>query len=290
MPKPQISLIGAGAAGQAMIFALHHLGYPISAIASRSYDSAKACATKVSASIATTDLTQAAIAGDIVVIATPDTIIETVACEIAANGAFRQGQLVMHLSGALSSDALHAAAEAGADTLAFHPVQTLASGEQGAKLLQKAYFCLEGGDRALHLGRELAQGLSGKVITLSKEQKGTYHAALCIASNYLVTLEQIAVKMLGHAGIENQTALNLLMPLIQGAVDNLNQSGIPQALTGPISRGDIATLEKHLQALDQLPENMGDIYKRLGIESVELGRAKGSMAPGSEEEILRLLS
>jgi len=111
-----------------------------------------------------------------------------------------------------------------------------------------------------------------------------------MASNYLITLEHVAVKLLAQAGIEGRTALKLLMPLIQGAVDNLEQAGMPQALTGPISRGDTATLEKHLAALEMQPASIRDLYRQLGVESLELGEAKGNMAPGSAEKIRQLLS
>jgi len=161
MPQPKVSLIGAGPAGQAMVYALHRLGYPIAAVASRQLKSAKVCANRVAAGLATTDVAKAAASGGIVLIATPDSAIETVAGKIASEGGFRPGQLVMHLSGALSSKSLHAAATAGAETLAFHPVQTLASAEEGARLLQQAYFCLEGSEQALVQGAALARALSG---------------------------------------------------------------------------------------------------------------------------------
>jgi predicted short-subunit dehydrogenase-like oxidoreductase (DUF2520 family) len=290
MSKPAVTLIGAGSAGTAMTVALHRAGYPITAIASRSLKSAQRCAALVDCKNAGTDLAAACRAADIIVIATIDSAIETTCQTIAASAGFRPGQLVLHLSGALTSDTLITASEAGADTLSMHPAQTLVQPSQGADLLKTAWFCLEGNDSAIARGREIANAISGKITVIDKDKKVLYHAALSIASNYLTTIEAIAVDLLAKAGIPRQNALPLLMPLIQGSVDTLADCDLPNALTGSISRGDVKTIEKHLRAMEAGSEAQLQIYKLLGLETLKIARAKGKMAPGSDELILKLLS
>jgi len=275
--KPSISLIGAGSAGGALVIALSRKGYPVAAISSRSLKSALDCAGIVNATSASTDNQAACAAGDIVIIATPDSLIRPVCDEIAADGEFKAGQLVLHLSGAVTSEALSAAATLGADTCAMHPIQTLAEPLNGARLLQTAWYCLEGEAPGVGRARQLAETLSGRVLTINKQDKALYHAALCVASNYLVVLESLAVKMLTQAGINPADALPALMPLVRGAADNLVNSGLPDALTGPISRGDAATVAEHLLVMNEKCSDFVPLYKDLGRQALQIAAEKGKM-------------
>lgn len=290
MTKPTVALIGAGSAGTAITLALHREGYPIAAVASRSLESAQRCAALVDCKNAGTDLAVACRTAEIIVIATIDSAIETTCQTIANSAGFRPGQLVLHLSGALTSDALNAAHEAGADTLSMHPVQTLVQPSQGADLLKSAWFCLEGNDSAITRGREIANEISGKTTVIDKDKKALYHAALSIASNYLTTIEAIAADLLTKAGVSRENTLPLLMPLIQGSVDTLVSCDLPDALTGSISRGDASTIEKHLEAIEAESETHLPLYNMLGLETLKIAREKGKMASGSEDLILKLLS
>ncbi|MDH3759767.1 MAG: DUF2520 domain-containing protein [Gammaproteobacteria bacterium] len=289
MTKPAVALIGAGSAGTAMAVALHREGYPIAAVSSRSVESAQRCGSLVDCEHTGTDPTDASRQAEIIIISTPDNAIETTCQTMADSGGFRNGQLVLHLSGALTSDALNAARAAGADTLSLHPAQTMVEPLRGADLLKKAWFCLEGNDSAVTRGRDIANDLSGNTIVIDKDKKALYHAALSFSSNYLTTVEAIAIEMLTETGISRQNALALIMPLIQGSVDTLANCGLPDALTGPVSRGDAKTIEKHLCAMRQGPESHLQIYKMLGLEALKLARAKGKMAQGREEMIQNLL-
>ncbi len=290
MKKPAVSLIGAGAAGSALAVALNRAGYPVTAISSRSMKSAKRCAALVGCEYVGTDPAAASRRAEIVIISTPDSVIEATCQAIAAAGGFSAGQLVIHLSGALVSDVLESARDAGADTLALHPAQTMVEPLQGAESLKTAWFCLEGSDSAVTRGCAITNDLSGKTTVIDKRKKALYHAALSLSSNYLITLEAIAVEMLAGAGISRQNALDLLIPLIQGSVDTLAQSGLPDALTGPISRGDAQTIEKHLLAIGEIPQEYQQIYKVMGLESLKLATARGKMAEGGATNIHQLLN
>lgn len=272
-----------------MTVALHRESYPVAAVSSRSVESAQRCGSLVDCEHTGTDPTAASRQAEIIIISTPDNAIETTCQTMADSGGFRNGQLVLHLSGALTSDALNAARTAGADTLSLHPAQTMVEPLRGADLLKKAWFCLEGNDSAVTRGRDIANDISGNTIVIDKDKKALYHAALTFSSNYLTTVEAIAIEMLTETGISRQNALALIMPLIQGSVDTLANCGLPDALTGPVSRGDAKTIEKHLCAMRQGPESHLLIYKMLGLEALKLARAKGKMAQGREEMIQNLL-
>lgn len=287
--EPSISLIGAGAAGSALLIALQRKGYPIAAISSRTAESAARCAELVGAPYASTDNTAACAAGDIIIIATPDSRIRPVCEEISEEHGFKPGQLVLHLSGAVTSDALATAAKLGADTCAMHPMQTLAQPVEGARLLETACYCLEGGVPGVARARQLAERLSGRVLTIDKAGKALYHAALCVASNYLVVLEKMAVEMLATAGIDRKDALPALMPLIRGAADNLADCGLPDALTGPISRGDAGTVEKHLQVIGEKQRGYLRLYRDLGREALSIARERGKIEPAGATRLAQML-
>ncbi|OQX48873.1 MAG: hypothetical protein B0D87_03395, partial [Candidatus Sedimenticola endophacoides] len=115
--------------------------------------------------------------------------------------------------------------------------------------------------------------------------------ALCFASNYLVTLEGVAVDLLTHAGIDRTKALlPLLLPLLRGALENLQHCGIPKALTGPISRGDATTVERHLSALDTLSGTSGTLYRQLGLATLALARSRGGLPAESPSRLRECLS
>jgi len=289
MSKPTVALLGAGAAGTAITLALHRAGYPVAAVASRSLDSAKRCAALVDCEFAGTDLTAASREAEVVIIATSDSVIETVCQSIANVGGFAPQQLVLHLSGALTSEVLATAHDLGTDTLSLHPAQTMVEPLQAAESLKSAWFCLEGNDAAIARGNAIVNDISGKATVIEKNKKALYHAALSVSSNYLITLESIAVEMLTAAGIPPQEALNFLMPLIQGSVDTLAHSGLPNALTGPISRGDAKTIEKHLGALTDESGNRLLFYKMMGLETLKLAKSKQKMDRSSQIEIQDLL-
>ena len=287
--KPSIALIGAGSAGTALVIALHRRGYTITAIASKTLASAEKTAALVNCPVATTDPAEASRYGKIVIIATPDTLIRE-ACElIRKRNGFHKDQYVLHLSGATGSSALLPAKEAGAAIVAFHPIQTLSDPIKGAELLSGSYYCLEGDDTAIEIGKSLVADLQGSALIIGEQDKPLYHAALSIASNYLVTLEAIAAGMLQTVGIDKAHALSALLPLVQGSVDNLRHSGLPNALTGPISRGDVETVQSHLTAMHALPATITELYKTLGEQTVSLALEKGTIEKEKGEKFKQLL-
>lgn len=290
MTKERIALIGAGAAGGALILALHRAGYPIEGIASRRLESARRCAEQTGTALATDDPARVVVNADTIIIATPDDQIESTCSSIAEQGVIRPGQLILHLSGALTSSVLLSAQRKGAEVMSMHPIQALADPGKGADLLRGAYFCLEGSNAAVQRGELMVQALQGHTLQIPANQKALYHAALCIASNYLVTLEAIATRLLEEIGIDRAAGLKALLPLIQGSAENLAHSGLPDALTGPISRADLATVEKHIDSLRGEDLEYQELYRLLGKETIRLALEKGGMDEEAAEQMRLLLT
>jgi len=285
-----IAIIGAGAVGTTFAVALHQRGYRIAGVASRTPASAERCASMVECPHYSVDPVEVARAADVIFIATPDEAIQEVCRHITEEGGIKRGDIVVHFSGALGSNILDSAKQKGGYVLALHPIQSFPKGEVSVGNLVGSYFTLEGDPEALRFGERVVGDLEGTAVSISSETKPIYHAALCVACNYLVTLTDLAVKMLEAIGIKRQDALPMILPLIKGTVHNLQRVSLPDALTGPISRGDLRTLERHLGAIEKILPDYLDVYKKLGSLTAEVAKEKGSLDHDRYEELKRLFT
>ncbi|HWQ89890.1 MAG TPA: Rossmann-like and DUF2520 domain-containing protein [Desulfitobacteriaceae bacterium] len=210
---------------------------------------------------------------DLLFITTQDGMIRQVAEDLTSRGLLIPGQVWIHCSGSLSSKILRVAEEAPVKCLSIHPLQSFASVSEALNLLEGTHFGIEG--EAEEMGERLVRDLGGIPHRLSTTNKTAYHAGAVVASNYLVVLASLAVQLFVQAGIAREDALQSLLPLMRGTLHNLEEVGIPQALTGPIARGDSAVVRGHLQ---QLSGQQAAIYRILGKEALELGQAKWQQA------------
>jgi len=283
--KPTIGFVGAGVVGGALARRLAEAGYPVVAVASRSFGSAVALAAAVPGCAALGSLDDVAAKADVVFITTPDDAIASV----AASTAWRAGQAVVHCSGALSVDVLAPAARAGVRVGSFHPLQTFASLDRALVSLTGTTFVLEGDDLPLlSTLQDMAEALGGRSVLLRSEDKVLYHAAAVLSSNYVVTLLQQAAELWEAFGRTKEEALTALLPLLRGTAANLESLGLPAALTGPISRGDLITVAKHLEALESFPD-VAAVYRTLAEATVPIALAKGRLAPDIAASLIQLL-
>jgi predicted short-subunit dehydrogenase-like oxidoreductase (DUF2520 family) len=223
----------------------------------------------------------------VVFLTVPDDAIGPLCQEIAASGGWREGQGVVHCSGALPSSVLQPARDMGALVASFHPLQTFASLEAAVAHMPGSTFAIEGDSPLVGQLDLLAQVLDGVAIHLSATQKTLYHAAAVIASNYTVTLAALASGLLVSQGIapDEATALRYLMPLLRGTVDNLETLGLPGALTGPIARGDAGTVARHLAALDESAPELARVYRDLGKSTLPIAVEKSHLARETIESL-----
>jgi len=283
----EFAIIGAGAVGRSLAAALGARGARVAAVASRRLESAREAAALARCGFATADATEAARRAKAIALCVPDDAIAAVCQQIADGGGFQRGDAAFHFSGALSSRVLAAAQAHGASVLSFHPVQTFARPDADA--FRGVVCVVEGDEAGAAFGAELAAFLGASPVAIRAEDKALYHAALCIACNYLVTLADAGAGLLGEAGL-GEDALRALLPLLQGAVENLRRVGLPGALTGPLSRGDVATVEAHLAALRERAPGLLPLYRVVGLQTVGLALRKGGIGEEQAGELRRLLA
>lgn len=283
----KVSIIGAGVVGTAIGYLLKETGYNIVGIGSRTIESAKRAQKFIGEGEASTDICSISKNADIVFITTSDDAIERVCNKLAEEKCINKGATVFHMSGALSSDILKSARDEGANVASLHPLQSLADAKEAVKNLPGSFFCLEGDSEALLIARDIVKSLKGKVINIKSDKKPLYHAGASVASNFLLATVRFGIELFETAGIDNDVAIEALMPLIKGTVRNIEKLKIPFALTGPISRGDLSIVEEHLRTISkELPERLR-LYIELGKYTVSIAYDKGTIR---EIEVKKLLS
>ncbi|MCK9418133.1 MAG: DUF2520 domain-containing protein [Nitrospirae bacterium] len=294
MTSKSVAIIGAGRVGSSVGFLLKRAGYTVTAVAARSLESAQKASAFIGAGKPATDVVKAASQAEIVFITTPDGAIKNACDRIASGGGFKAGSLVVHMSGAHSLDLLDAARTAGAHRAVLHPLQSLASREQGIKILSGSYFRIETDPEALVIARKIVAALGGIELVMpkwgpDKDSAALYHAGAVAVSNYFVALVDYGLKFYQALGADKDEALKAVLPLIRGTLQNIETLGIPDALTGPIARGDIETIQGHIEAMqNKTPELLG-LYKGLARQTIPLARDKGGLTAETAEELLRLV-
>lgn len=209
----------------------------------------------------------AALAGshDAVLLCVPDSAIESACAALLESGA--RPCYVGHTSGARGLEAVAEAAAAGCETYCLHPLQTVPT---SASPLAGAPAAIDGSSAdALSLAHNLATSLGMVPFELPADSRAAYHAAACIASNFLITLEESAAALLEAAGVEG--GRELLGPLVAQSAANWIARG-PDALTGPIARGDRETVERHLAAIEDLAPELRPLYEALADQTMDLAR------------------
>jgi predicted short-subunit dehydrogenase-like oxidoreductase (DUF2520 family) len=283
-------IVGAGKVGTALARLLSDAGWAFVGAASRSRRSAETACQFAGTGRPTNRPADVTAEAGLVFITTPDDVIGSVCEGLAAEGAFREGSVVAHCSGALPSSVLAAARACDASVGSIHPMQSFATAEQAVRILPGSCCCVEGDAEAVTLLRHVAEALDAHVIAIATEDKPLYHAAGCVASNYLVALQHAALKLTDAASISREDAMRLLVPLVKGTAANFAEVGLPDCLTGPISRGDVETVRRHLQAIEGAAPKLLPLYRVMGRETVEVGRAKGTLSPEAASTILDLLA
>ncbi|MEW6771165.1 MAG: Rossmann-like and DUF2520 domain-containing protein [Bacillota bacterium] len=280
--RPKVAVIGAGRVGTAFTLRLKEKGYPVVAVASRSPASAGRLAEMTGAKAC--GAAEAARAGELVLLTTPDGVIAVVAEEISREGGFCPGQFVAHASGALPAAVLSPARQAGAAVFSLHPLQSFATPELAVDRLPGSYFTFEGDADALPLARRLVADLDGILFELDAAAKPLYHAAACVASNYLVTLLGLVLTLAERAGLPRDGIFPAFLPLIQGTLQNVGAVGPVTGLTGPVARGDVETIRQHARAMEK---DAWELYRMLGLHTVKLARRKG-LSPETARELEKI--
>jgi predicted short-subunit dehydrogenase-like oxidoreductase (DUF2520 family) len=282
----KFAIIGAGMVGTAIGFLLKKAGCKIVAIdksaaalrRAESYTGGKSCRKP-----------QEVLAdADCILITTPDDIILSV-CKEIARSALIKGKYVFHLSGAGGLDLLETAKEAGAAVGSIHPLQSFSSIDNAIQNIPSSYFGITADTKTRKQAEAIVLALGGKPIYISDKQKPLYHAAACVASNYLVSLLNVVESIYQTVGINEKDAKKAYLPLIYGSLKNIELSGSVSALTGPIARGDSGTIQKHVSALNANLPQYASLYSSLGLVTVKLARKKGTLNSRQAKQISDIL-
>ncbi|MGD8536647.1 MAG: DUF2520 domain-containing protein [Candidatus Aminicenantes bacterium] len=265
----EISIIGAGRLGTSLGVALSKKGYRIKFLSCRTSLSAEESRKIIGEGKASTDNIQAARAGDIVILCLPDEEIVKVAKELDDARIRWSAKFIFHCSGLLSSEVLQPLKAKGALTASIHPVQSFAHKRTPPEQFENIYFGLEGESKALEESQKIIQMLGGRSFTIKAEHKALYHTACSIASNFFVVLLDTASSLLNQVGLQEEQAFQVLLPLVKGTLHNVKKFDIHASLTGPVIRGDKASVEKHLEALRKFPP-LYEMYRRLAFQALEI--------------------
>ena len=226
---------------------------------------------------------------EVLFVTVKDELIGRVAEEIADAKGFHAGQVVIHTSGSQPAGVLAPAKKFGAHTLSLHPLQSCPTPEQGRVNLPQAVFSLEGDKEAYPVGEEIVRDIGARLFYIDAAAKPLYHAAACVASNYLVALMHLAQALMTAAGLPPEMFPQALYPLIRGTLENIAKLGIPEALTGPISRGDVGTVEEHIRSMKEKLPDLEPLYSLLGVYTLMLAMRKGSISTGEAAKMVRVL-
>ena len=272
--NPAIGFIGAGVLGKGLALALVDKGYRVVGVHSRSPISAQWIADRVPSCRVLATAQELAAAADLVFITTPDSAIGQVASAIS----WRPGQGVAHCSGSDSTEILQAASDQGAATVAFHPFQTfagLSDPADAAARLNGVTFAVAGNGWPFEFLRRLAEQLGGLAVSIPDADRPLYHAAGVIACGHLLALLYSAVEIWQVLGFSQEQAVGILYPICHATLDAMNKDGVTASATGPIYRGDIATVRTHLEAIFQNLPHLTPVYGTLAAASLPMAAERG---------------
>jgi predicted short-subunit dehydrogenase-like oxidoreductase (DUF2520 family) len=253
--KPSVGIVGCGRMGMALAKTLGDKGYAIVGVSSLHRSSAQRLAGICGISDATDRPWEITRKADAVFLTTPDGVIESVCDSISRQDGFSPAAVVLHCSGAHPSTILTSARKSGASIGSMHPLQSFASVDVTQNPFKGIRVAIEGDPEAVSTAARMARDLEALPLQILTEGKPLYHAAAVVASNFLVTLMGVAFRLVQQAGVKPDEAFAVLKPLVEGTLANIDRVGVHQALTGPVVRGDVQTVETHIQAIaETMPE------------------------------------
>ncbi|KTC68794.1 Rossmann-like domain protein [Legionella birminghamensis] len=262
------NLIGSGRLGTQLAYALIHSGKgKLLSVFNRHFSSTEESIRILGAGTAISDLRKLAPA-NLHFITTPDAAITHIVQQLQEAGPVLKGSVVVHCSGVLSSEVLAPLHALGCYIVCLHPLKPFPRQLPDAEIFEGCYCSIEGDSEAIDILSPLFLNLGARLFTIQPEQKMLYHAAAAIASNYLVTLADVAGKCMQQAGVGDDLAKEVIVSLMQASLSNISKAdSSAEALTGPIARGDIQTVKQHLQAIsDPLVQAL---YRKAGLATLE---------------------
>jgi predicted short-subunit dehydrogenase-like oxidoreductase (DUF2520 family) len=262
--KRSLSIVGAGRVGRTLGRRLHRLGWPIGAVVTRSAATSRVAVREIGAGKPYSQLVPEIFDSNVILLTTPDGALSGVAGALAKFDETKlRGKIVLHTSGALDRTVIAPLARRGASTGSIHPMQTFTG--RGAPKLEKVIFAVEGDRRATIVARKIARSLGGVPVTINSKNKPAYHAAGALVAGHGLGLIEAATQVLLKLGFSRGDSIRALLPLMRQMLDNFERLGPRESWTGPLSRGDFATVAKHTKALRNYPSEFNDAHAALAL-------------------------
>ena len=287
-PTPTVFVIGAGVVGTTLARRLARVGVPVVGLHGRRTELSKAAGAASGVLSTTGDYPATLSTSDVLIIAVRDTRIGEIAQRLVDEKRLRKEHVLLHASGSRpAAEVLAAARPHVAGVATMHPLIAVTDSPGAVESLEGASFGIEGDPPATRRAAQLVRFMGARPLTLTPESMPLYHAGAVMASNYVVALAELARSLLVAAGIPEDDALSALWPLMESAVRNLKEVGLPGALTGPVARGDVQSVERHLEALAARAPAHLEVYQRLGREVVKLAQKR---APDLDDKSAKRLT
>ncbi len=283
---PAVGIIGAGAVGTALGAALSRAGWPVVAVGSRDEARRNQFRSLVPGARAFAEAAPVLDEAELILLSVPDDAIPGLAAELR----LYSGQALVHTSGVLGAEALEPARAAGTQIGAFHPLVAFADTERAIAALKGATIAVEGDDELASLLATMADALGATAVRLAPGSKAAYHAAAVLSAGGFVALLDAIAELGRAAGLDEAGALAVYGGLIEQTLGNARALGIRAALTGPMVRGDVGTLERHLQALARLAPDALPLYRAAAEREIALAEGRGALASHAAESMRRLLA
>lgn len=262
----KIGIIGVGRLGYHLAIMLKEAEYPISAVIDINTYKAIKCMNECNAQVSSDSLTDIGNDVTLLFICVQDDLISNIADNLADNENLNKNLVIAHTSGLYTSEILNIINKKNIHLCSFHPCFSFTTGDN--YLPEDIYYAIEGDDTGYERLETVAETLGGRPFRINKKDKEIYHTACSMASNFLVGLMKIVDRFLKNSSknIESE----FLWPLVQGTLENIKSKGIEEALTGPVTRGDVNTVETHLLRLKSYDKSVMDLYIFMGEQLLQM--------------------
>jgi predicted short-subunit dehydrogenase-like oxidoreductase (DUF2520 family) len=281
--KPRIAIVGAGNLGSALAISLHRARYKIDALISRYSSSSRRKVQRFAKEIEARVLAGSMVNAhaNLFWFCVPDSEIHRTASSFAHQQVEWKGKIVLHSSGALTSDTLAMLRRRGAAVASAHPMMTFVGGEfleKSKPIFAGVPFAIEGDAAAVKAAQRIVKDLGGIAYSIHKSDKAAYHAWGTFASPLMTALFVSAEQVAALASVEGKSARRRMLPILQQTLTNYATHDAADAFSGPIIRGEVETVKRHLKVLRTNPIAY-DVYRSLGRAALEYlpGKNKAAM-------------
>ena len=285
-PPPTVFIVGAGVVGTAVAARLVEAGVQVLGLHGRDAERTERAGALAGVPPSSGTIPEVIGEADVVIISVRDEGIREVADGLLKEKRLRPHQVLLHTSGAnVSSDILGAAKPHVRAVGTLHPLVSFADARLAIEGMKRVTFGIEGDAEARRVAHHLVAMLGAYAVDIAAENLALYHVGAVLVSNYLVALADLGRGLLVEAGVPEETALPALIPLMTSVVQNLAQVGLPAALTGPVARGDVSSVARHIETLSDRAPDLLPLYRTMGKQVLRLAHQKSPLDPATAAKL-----